>query len=255
MKLLRHDLHTLSGAYVLDAVDSTAERDRYEHHLHRCQTCAGEVRELREVTTSLAIAAALQPPPALRPQVLAAVRRTRQLPPVVEDEPRRGRLWEWWLGLWSGWLPRLAVGFAAAGAAAAVVLAVILVGVQHRLDDAQAQNHAIAAVLAAPDARVLTRPTSVGGSATVVLSRAERELIVTTEGLRPLPRGQVYEAWLINPRQTRPAGLLPAPSGGRTQPLLAGGLAPGDTLGLTVEPAGGTAQPTTKPILLMPLST
>ena len=64
MKLLRHDLHTLSGAYVLDAVDSTAERDRYEHHLHRCQTCAGEVRELREVTTSLAMAAALQPPPA-----------------------------------------------------------------------------------------------------------------------------------------------------------------------------------------------
>ena len=106
MKLLRHDLHTLSGAYVLDAVDSTAERDRYEHHLHRCQTCAGEVRELLEVTTSLAMAAALQPPPALRPQVLAAVRRTRQLPPVVEDEPRRGRLWEWWLGLWSGWLPR-----------------------------------------------------------------------------------------------------------------------------------------------------
>ena len=198
MKLLRHDLHTLSGAYVLDAVDSTAERDRYEHHLHRCQTCAGEVRELREVTTSLAMAAALQPPPALRPQVLAAVRRTRQLPPVVEDEPRRGRLWEWWLGLWSGWLPRLAVGFAAAGAAAAVVLAVILVGVQHRLDHAQAQNHAIAAVLAAPDARVLTRPTSVGGSATVVLSRAERELIVTTEGLRPLPRGKVYELSLIH---------------------------------------------------------
>jgi len=72
------------------------------------------------------------------------------------------------LGLWSGWLPRLAVGLAAAGAAAAVVLAVILVAVQHRLDNAQAQNHAIAAVLAAPDARVLTRPTSVGGSATVV---------------------------------------------------------------------------------------
>jgi anti-sigma-K factor RskA len=255
MKLRRHDLHTLSGVYVLDAVDSTAERDRYEHHLGRCQTCAGEVRELREVTTNLAMAATVQPPPAMRPQVLAAVRRTRQLPPVTEDEPRRGRLWGWWPGLWSGWLPRLAVGFAAAGAAAAVVLAVILVGVQHRLDDAQAQNHAIAAVLAAPDARVVTRPTSAGGRATVVLSRAERELIVTTEGLPPLPRDKVYEAWLINPRQTRPAGLLPTPSGGRTQPLLASGLAPGDTLGLTVEPAGGSAQPTTRPIVLMPLST
>jgi Anti-sigma-K factor rskA, C-terminal len=255
MKLRRDDLHTLSGVYVLDALGSTAERDRYEHHLGRCQTCAGEVRGLREVTTDLAMAAAVQPPPALRPQVLAAVRRTRQLPPVIEAEPRRGPRRGWWAGLRSGWLPRLAVGFAAAGAAAAVVLAVILAGVQQRLDDAQAENHAIAAVLAAPDARVLARPTSEGGRATVVLSRAERELIVTTAGLPPLPRDKVYEAWLINPRQTRPAGLLPAPSGGRTQPLLATGLSPGDTLGLTVEPAGGTAQPTTKPIVLIPLST
>src|SRR5262249_58146806 len=123
MKLRRHDRHTLSGVYVLDAVESTAERDRYEHHLGRCQTCAGEVRELREVTTNLAMAAEVQPPPAMRPQVLAAVRRTRQLPPVTEDEPRRGRLWSWWPGLWSGWLPRLAVGLAAAGAAAAGGLA------------------------------------------------------------------------------------------------------------------------------------
>src|SRR5262245_65428284 len=86
MKLRRHDLHILSGVYVLDAVDSTAERDRYEDHLGRCQTCAGEVRELREVTTNLAMAAEGQPPPAMRPQVLAAVRRTRQLPTGTEDE-------------------------------------------------------------------------------------------------------------------------------------------------------------------------
>jgi anti-sigma-K factor RskA len=62
---------------------------------------------------------------------------------------------------------------------------------------------------------------------------------VTTAGLRPLPASQVYEAWLINPRRTRPAGLLPAPRGARTWPLLATGLMPGDELGLTVEPAGG----------------
>ena len=48
---------------------------------------------------------------------------------------------------------------------------------------------------------------------------------------------------------------LPAPSGGRTRPLLATGLMPGDELGLTVEPAGGTAKPTTTPILVIPLRT
>jgi anti-sigma-K factor RskA len=108
-------------------------------------------------------------------------------------------------------------------------------------------------VLAAPDARVLTQPTSAGGTASVVVSRAERELIVTTAGLHPLPAGKVYEAWLINPRQTRSAGLLPVPRGGRTRPVLATGLAPGDALGLTVEPAGGSAKPTTTPIVVMPL--
>ena len=88
---------------------------------------------------------------------------------------------------------------------------------------------------------------------TVIVSPSERELIVTTAGLRPLPASKIYEAWLINPRRIRPAGLLPAPHGGKTQPLLATGLMPGDELGLTVEPAGGTAKPTTTPILAIPL--
>jgi hypothetical protein len=52
---------------------------------------------------------------------------------------------------------------------------------------------------------------------------------------------------------TRPAGLLPAPRGGKTQPLLATELMAGDELGLTVEPAGGTAKPTTTPILVIPV--
>ena len=153
----------------------------------------------------------------------------------------------------AGWLPRLALAAATAGVVAAVVLAVILVGTRHRLGIAQAQNRAIAGVLAAPDARVLTRSTSAGGTATVIVSPSERELIVTTAGLRSLPASKVYQAWLINPRRTRPAGLLPAPSGGRTRPLLATGLLPGDELGLTVEPAGGTTKPTTTPILVIPL--
>jgi anti-sigma-K factor RskA len=251
VKLLRHDLHLLSGVYVLDALEGDPERDRFMRHLGRCQSCSGEVRGLREVTTRLAMAAALPPPPTLHGRVLAAVRQTRQLPPAADALPRLG--WRGWLEQRSGWLPRLALAVAAAGVTAAIVLGIILAGTQHRLSVAQAENRAIARVLAAPDARVLTRPTSAGGTATVIVSPSERELIVTTAGLRSLPAHKVYEAWLINPRRIRPAGLLPAPSGGRTRPQLATGLMPGDELGVTVEPAGGTAKPTTTPILVMPL--
>jgi anti-sigma factor RsiW len=169
MKLGRQNLHLLSGVYVLGALDSDIERDRFERHLGRCQTCIAEVRGLREVTARLAMAAALWPPLALHGRVLGAVRRARQLPPAADTSPRRG-LWRGRPGQRSGWLPRLTLAAAAAGVAAALVLAVILVGVQQRLGAAQAENRAIARALAAPEVRVLARSTATGGTATVIVS-------------------------------------------------------------------------------------
>ena len=58
MRLLRHDLHSLSGAYALDALEAGSERDRFTRHLSRCQSCASEVRGFREVATAMAFAAA-----------------------------------------------------------------------------------------------------------------------------------------------------------------------------------------------------
>ena len=91
MRLLRHDLHSLSGAYALDALEPGAERDRFTRHLSRCQSCAGEVRGFREVATAMAFAAAAEAPPGLRDRVLAAAARTRQVPPEVHAGPTRGR--------------------------------------------------------------------------------------------------------------------------------------------------------------------
>lgn len=53
------------------------------------------------------------------------------------------------------------------------------------------------------------------------------------------------------PGRVREAGLLPQPAADRTAPLLASGLTTGDRIGLTIEPAGGTRQPATTPILVM----
>src|ERR1700745_3735030 len=106
MRLLRHDLHSLSGAYALDALEPGAERDRFTRHLSRCQSCAGEVRGFREVATAMAFAAAAEAPPGMRDRVLAAAARTRQVPPDVERgshaRPRRARSRVPWLPWLSG---------------------------------------------------------------------------------------------------------------------------------------------------------
>ena len=78
-------------------------------------------------------------------------------------------------------------------------------------------------------------------------------MIITTAGLPALGGGRVYEVWFLAPGRIQRAGLLPQPAAGRTSPVLATGLAAGDRIGLTVEPSGGTRQPTTTPILVMTL--
>jgi anti-sigma-K factor RskA len=247
VRLLRDELHTLTGVYALDAIEGP-ERDRFEHHLGGCRPCDNEVRGLAGTATELAMAAALPPPPGLKHQVLAAAAVTRQMPPAAERHRLR-RVPR------AAGPPRLALAAVAAILAVAVALGAVALHTRRELDTARAQNQAIAAVLAAPDARIVTQDTADGGYATVVVSRAEQELVFTTAGLPSLPASKVYELWLMGPPQIRKAGLLPAPSAGRTAPVLASGLAAGDKIGVTVEPAGGTSRPTTTPILLMTLPT
>jgi anti-sigma-K factor RskA len=244
----RHDLHGLSGVYALDALTGL-ELDQFEHHLHRCPPCENEVRGFRETATRLAQAVAASPPLALRERVLTAASVTRQLPPEVREMPRaRLRLAP------SPWLPRLAVAVAAAAVAAAVALGVVQSSTRQQLSQAQAENRSVAAVLAAPDARLAVRRTTDGGRATVVASQSRHALIISTAGLPALSGGKVYELWFVAGQTARRAGLLPAPAAGRTAPLLASGLEPGDAVALTVEPPGGTSHPTTTPIVSVPLS-
>ena len=47
------DLHKLTGAYAVDALDDL-ERARFEQHLAECDDCRAEVAELRETAALLA---------------------------------------------------------------------------------------------------------------------------------------------------------------------------------------------------------
>ena len=248
MRFLRHDLHSLSGAYALDALEPGAEQDRFVRHLSRCQSCASEVRGFREVATAMAFAAAAEPPAELRGRVLAAAARTRQVPPEVSTHtrPRRSRARV-------PWVPWVSGVVATASIVVAVLFGFARAHTQDELNQVKAENQAISLLLSAPQAKLLTHEVTNGGVATVVLSADRHELAVVTNGLPALPSGKVYQLWLIGKPKTVSAGLLPPAKDGRTPAVLATGVAKGDTLGLTVEPAGGSAQPTTTPILALPL--
>ena len=233
MRLLRHDLHSLSGAYALDALEGGVEHDRFTRHVSRCQSCASEVRGFREVATALAFAAATEPPPELRDRVLAAAARTRQLPPEVKTHarPRRTRP--------VPWVPWLSGAIATAAIVVAVLFGFAQAHTQQELNRVQAENQAISLLLSSPQVTLLSHSTTKGGVATVVLAAARHQLVVITNGLPALPPGKVYQLWLIGKTKIVSAGLLPPANSGRTGPVLASGVVKGDTLGLTVEPGPG----------------
>ncbi len=74
------DVHALSGAYAVDALDDI-ERAAFERHLAECADCRAEVASLRETAALLAETTAVEPPAALRDRVLADIATVRPLPP------------------------------------------------------------------------------------------------------------------------------------------------------------------------------
>ena len=63
------DIHALSGAYALGALDA-AEAAEFEEHLRGCDPCRAEVCEFREVAARLGESSSERPPAALRERVL-----------------------------------------------------------------------------------------------------------------------------------------------------------------------------------------
>jgi hypothetical protein len=244
VKILADDWHVLTGSYALDALPDP-ERVEFERHLQHCPSCEAEVRGLRATAARLAMAQALQPPPGMEQRVLAAAYRTRQLPPLPSDRLRAARDHRR-AQVARRFAPRRIAAFAAAASvAAAVALGITQVSTQHRLESTQASDAAISRVVTAPDARIETARTSAGGSVTVVASAALREAVVTGTGTPPASR--VYQVWVMSASGARSAGLMAGPS-----TVLASAVVPGDRIGITVEPAGGTSKPTTTPVAVLP---
>ena len=238
------DLHMMSGAYALDALDDI-ERAGYERHLRSCGSCAAEVIEFQESTVFLAERVALEPPAYLRARVLAEASRIRQTSAGCRARPARGTS-----------LRRL-VGVAAAGLVIAGAAGLGGVAWQGHQAADQAQIAADAAAdRAAELTRVMTDPSrleavkqpSVGGTATVVA--AQGKAVLATNAMPTAGAGKAYQVWVIDKTATiRSAGLLSL-KGGSGQSLVPG-VTKGDTVAISVEPESLSEQPTTTPIVLI----
>jgi anti-sigma-K factor RskA len=269
MRLPRRDMHALSGAYALDAVGE-AERKRFERHLARCASCQREIRELQEAASRFAVAVSARPPAGMRTRVLDAVASDGTRSSEAREPGARPReAWEpgarpreaWEPGArprraWeSDWAWGVAIPLTAACLALAVVFGVLFAITQDRLNSSRTQEDAIADVLSAPGVRIISRPTSIGGVVTLEVASAMRELVISTDDMPGLPASEAYQVWVLEPGgKAASDGLLTRIPDHRTAPVLAAGLVRGDKMGLTVEPAGGTAKPTTRSIVDIPVA-
>jgi anti-sigma-K factor RskA len=225
------DLHTLAGAYAIDAL-SGQEARQFDRHLEECPACREEVRELRAAAARMGAAEALAPPPALKARVLAAADQLPQLPPRVSPmESVRERRWSAKL----------------VAAAAAVVLAlaggIAVLDSQRGADQSQVAS-TVSQVFQAVDARTKTVQTD-HGSVTVATSNRLGRMAVRTDGLRALGDKRVYQLWAVHGGTPTSAGVIENTRAGAAMALPS----KGTRVAITVEPAGGSEQPTTAPFV------
>ena len=227
------DVHELTAAYALDALDSD-EREAYEAHLAQCERCRGELASLGETATALAWAVeAPPPPPGLRTRILAAAAAERHN--VVPLPARRP------------WLLRATAGVAAVAACAAIGLGIWAGVLSHSLGNERSARRAAetaAQIVADPASR---RIPLEGGNGMVAVTPDGRGVLVV-EKLPAAPSDKTYEAWVISGGKASPAGTFSG-GGSMTMVPLDRSVPAGSVVAATIEQSGGVQAPTQAPVL------
>lgn len=231
------EIHTFTGAYAVDAL-SANERESFERHLVDCEPCTIESRSLQAAAAALAALVAAPVSPALRSRVLDETSRASQVPARTPRDRFVHTHWE---------SSRLWMAVAATLTLIATGLGVLAVNADRRADEAERQVAEIAATPGEVD--IVSRATRLGGTATLVTTGDET--LFAAQGL-PLPDiNRAYQLWVISPAGATEsvAVLQPDPLGRLEHDVRT--LAPGESVALTIEPAGGSERPTTMPFVTL----
>ena len=115
-----------------------------------------------------------------------------------------------------------------------------------RADRVQQQADAVADLLARPGAQVVQADVTGGGRAVAVV--VEGEAVFTAADLPELD-DRDYQLWVVADGSPVSAGVLDLDSGTAQSSVSA--VPEGAALALTVEPTGGSEQPTTDPVVVL----
>lgn len=215
------DIHDLTALYIVDALDDI-ERGRYEGHLAGCADCRAELEELDRGFGVYVAASSEQVPESVKAVVMAG---------IEQRLPARRRF------------AGLAAGLTAAAAALSVVVAVAIGG----------EPDLVEQIYAADDVVVIEVDGSPFANTQVVYSREVGRVIFVSDQLPDPGDDRTYQLWLIGDAGPRSAGTF-LPENGAATVVLDGTAEPGLVVGLTIEPSGGSTQPTGEVLVAQPLA-
>jgi anti-sigma-K factor RskA len=235
------DIHALSGAYALDALDDV-ERAQFARHLASCSECQAEVRSFSETASHLAEIETEEPPAGLRAKVLADIATVRPFPPETATPGAAAA------GTSVVTLRRRSLPTLLAAAAAVILIAAGGLAWHPWTND---RTSLADQIVHAPDAVRIVEPVPGGGELTIVRSASLKRAVMIGDGVPEPPDGKTYQLWLQQPGQGMvSAGLMPD----STEPtVLTGDAATAKAAAITLEPDTGSAHPTSDPIVLFPL--
>jgi anti-sigma-K factor RskA len=223
------DVEELAGAYALHALPLD-EMAGVETHLAGCERHP-ELAELLATAAALSMTAPeMEPPAALKTRLMAAVRAEQPDTIARPREPRRG-----FLERVKGMLARPQLGYGLAAAMAAVAVAVVIAtssGGDEGTDT------------------VVRTFSERGVSGRVIYIPDEETAVMQVQGMEPAPEGRVYQIWAITDGGPASIGFFTdVPEDGPASSAMSNiTLEAGQTVAVTLEPAGGSPQPTTDPL-------
>jgi anti-sigma-K factor RskA len=224
------------AAYLLDALPGD-EALEVERHIDSCDRCRERARWLQASVEMLPMTVEqLEPPPHLRQRLMETVRAEAAAQPAAAHAPGRDRSVRvreprgWFARLFA--LPRPAMALGALLLAAGGGVAGYAVGT----GGDGGETTTIQAEVAPPGARV-------------TLERDGDRGILRVSGL-PQHRNRIYEVWLARGGEVRPAGLFQVDRRGRGAAAIPDGLSDADQVMVSLEPPGGSAQPTSDPLVV-----
>ena len=275
--MMAHDASLWAGSAALGALDPE-ERAEFDRHLENCAACRSELAGFAETAARLGAAAAEPPPVSMRSAVMAMVAVTRQLPPEVHGHeehftervvassdtalsqtptsPLRMPPEQPSAEVVDIFRRRRVAFRVLTVAASAVAIALVAVGavfLSNRDADDHLADPLMSCVLTAPD-RATPEPLAGSvGEVAVTVSTACGAALVELSKIPPAPEGSTYQLWVMAGEGARSVGTMEPDDEGNMPDTVAQLQDGDDTIGVTVEPDGGSAGPTTTPVITVPI--